>query len=311
MPSRVFETTVIVDGAAPLTPAVIQSTSAANTVVLLSVGQTVEVAMPTDFQYRSWQHTSISDPQVLHRVDLPTAAGIGLVVLQGAQPGQADLTADARSASSSLWEAGFFRIEFVVRDPGKLADMAASQQDGKTVALKVGEVFKFSELPSAGRFPSDAFQSADRNQPLLIPLVVPIVDQEDNGIRFFMAQAAGSEEICWTSCVAPAGITVNVVPSAQGFGVEATDSDGQKRFSLRPGEKIRLTLHPYIGPWQVVASSDPAVLRPAGNESSAGMQLWTFTAVASGSAILTATYPCPSGEACPLPPSMRVDVTTA
>jgi hypothetical protein len=308
MPSRLFETTVIVDGAAPLMPALIQSTSTANTVVLLSVGQTVEVAMPTDFQYRPWQHTSISDPQVLHRVDIPAAAGIGLVLLQGAQSGQADLTADARSATSSLWEAGFFRIEFVVRDPGKLADVAASQQDGKTVALKVGEVFKFSELADAGRFPSDAFQSADRNQPLLIPLEVPVVDQEDNGIRYFIAQAAGSEEICWTSCVAPAGIMINVAPSAQGFGVEATDSDGQKRFTLRPGEKIRLTLHPYIGAWETVASSDMAVLRPASNESSAGMQLWTFTAVTPGSAILSATYPCPSGEACPLQPSIRVDV---
>ena len=90
--------------------------------------------------------------------------------------------------------------------------------------------------------------------------------------------------------------------------VDATDSDGQKRFALRPGEMIRLTLHPYIGPWQAVASSDAAVLRTTGNETSAGMQRWTFEAIAPGSAILRATYPCPSGEACPLEPSIRVDV---
>jgi hypothetical protein len=310
MPSRIFETTVIVDRANPFPPAVIQSTSASNTVVLLALGQTVEVAMPTDFQYRPWQHTSISDTRVLHRVDLPTPAGIGLVVLQAAQPGLADLTADARSATSSLWEAGFFRIEFVVRDSGRLADIAAKQQDGRTVALKVGEVLKLSELPDAGRFPPEAFQSADWNQPLLIPLEVPVVDQEDNGTRYLMAQAAGSEEICWASCVAPAGITVNVLPSADGLSVEASDSDGQKRFRLRPGEKIQLTLHPYIGPWQAVASSDVAVLRSTGNETLAGMQLWTFTAAASGSAILGATYPCPRGEACPLEPSIRVEVAT-
>jgi hypothetical protein len=307
MPSRLFETTVIVDRATPFLPAVTQSTFASSTIALLSVGQTVEVAMPADFQYKPWQHTSISDPRVLQRVDVPISAGLGLVVLQATQAGLADLTADAHLATSSFWEAGFFRVEFVVRDPASLADSAASQQDGKSISLKVGEVLKLSQRQDA----SVAFQSADRNQPLLLPLQVPVVDQEDNGIRYFIAQAAGSEEICWLSCVAAAGVTVNVIPSARGIRVEATDSDGQKRFTLRLGKKIRLTLHPYIGPWKVVASSDVAVLRPTGDESSNGLQVWTFTAVAPGSAILSATYPCPSGEACPLEPSIRVDVATA
>jgi len=310
MPGRVFETTVIVDPATPSLPAVIQDTFAPNTVALVSVGRTVEVAMPTDFQYRPWQHATISDPRVLQRVDLPTPAGLGLVVLRANQAGLADLTADARSATSSLWEAGFFRIEFVVRDSGRLADAATSQRDGKTVSLKVGEVLTFSELPGAGGFSSEAFQSAERNQPLLIPLQVPRVDQEDDGTRYLLAEATGSEEICWTSCVAPAGIAVNVAPSAQGISVEASDSDGQKRFTLHSGERIRLTLHPYIAAWQGVASSDVGVLRPTGSETSAGMQRWTFTAAASGSATLMATYPCPSGEACPLQPSIRVEVAT-
>jgi len=308
MPGRILEATVIVDRANPFPPAVIQGTSAANTVALLSVGQTMEVAMPAGFQYQPWQRVSISDPQVLHRVDLPIAAGIGLVVLQAFQPGLADLTADARSATSSLWEAGFFRIEFVVRDAGRLADVAANRKDGQIATLRVGDVLSLSDVPESGRSAAGAFQSASLNQPLLIPLALPVVNQEDNGTRYFLAQAAGSERICWASCVAPAGIAVNVHASADGISVEATDSDGQKRFTLRPGEKIRLTLHPYLGPWQVVASSDVAVLRTTGNETSANMQRWTFEAVAPGSAILRATYPCPSGEACPLEPSIRVDV---
>lgn len=311
MASRSLETTVIVDRASPLLPAVIQGTSAANTVALFSVGQTVEVALPTGFQYQPWQHLSISDPQVLHRVDLPTAAGIGLVVLQASHAGLADLTADARSTTSSLWEAGFFRIEFVVRDSGGLADVAATLKDGQATGLRVGDVLSLSDLPEVSRFSAGVFQSANLNQPLLIPLAVPVANQEDNGTRYFLAQAAGSERICWATCVAPAGIGVDVHPSAQGISVEATDSDGQKRFTLRPGEKIRLTLHPYIGPWQVVASSDAAVLRTTGNETSANIQRWTFEAMAPGSAILRATYPCPCGEACPLEPSIRVDVAAA
>jgi len=90
---------------------------------------------------------------------------------------------------------------------------------------------------------------------------------------------------------------------------EASDSDSGKHFTLHPGQEIVVTLHPYIGPWKGWPGAALGVLDRVSNESLSGLQVWTFRAVAPGSVVLDASYPCPSGQACPLDPLITVEVT--
>jgi hypothetical protein len=271
--------------------------------------------MPTDFEYFPWQHMSISNSEVLRQADAATSAGTGLLVLHAVRPGRADVTADAKSATPSLWAAGFFRIEFIVRAPSRVSDVVASDKDsGKTVSLQVGQILAFS-LPSGSPDSQQLFQGAARNQPLLMPLENPTVDGE-SGTRYLVAQAAGSEQIWWASCPSTQPIsascqpevTINVVPSGP-VVVEASDSDRGKQFTLHVGQEIVVTLHPYIAPWRGWPGAVLGILETVSNETIGRMQVWTFRAVAPGSVILDASYSCPSGAACPVDPLITVEVT--
>jgi len=234
---------VVVDAATTLLPAIARNFSNSETVGLLNAGQTFEVALPTDFQYLPWQHVTISNTEVLRQVEAAPSGGTGLLVLTAVRPGVADLTADAKSATSSTWAAGFFRIEFVVRAPSQVADVVASDKDrGKTVTVQVGQILAFS-LPSELPVGQQLFQGAARNQPLMIPLERPAID-DANQVRYLVAQAAGTEKIWWASCppTQPTSascqpeVTVDIIPS--GFvAVEASDSDRGKQFTLHPGQR--------------------------------------------------------------------------
>jgi hypothetical protein len=314
MPSRSFRLTVIVDAQLPILPAIVRDLSSPETIGLVNAGQTFEVAMPTDFQYSSWQHVAISNTDVLRQVDVVPSAGIGLLVLTAVRPGRADLTADAKSATSSNWSAGFFRIEFVVRAPLRVADILASDADsGRSLTLQVGQILAFS-LPSGSKDrQSELQQGAVRNQPLLIPLETPTVDGASR-VRYLMAQAAGTEKMWWSSCPSTQPIsafcqpevTMEIVPAGL-VAVEASDSDGGKHFTLHPGQEIVVTLHPYIGPWRGWPGAVLGVLETVSTETAGGLQVWTFRAIARGSVVLDASYPCPSGLACPLEPLITVE----
>jgi hypothetical protein len=314
MPSLSFRVTVIVDAQAPVLPAIARDLSRQETIGLVNPGQTFEVALPTDFQYLPWQHITISNTDVLRQADAGPSAGIGLLALVAVRPGRADLTADAKSATPSNWSAGFFRIEFVVRAPSRVADVVASDKDsGKTVTVQVGQILAFS-LPSGSNDSQfELQQGAVRNQPLLIPLETPTVDGASR-VRYLMAQAAGTEKMWWSSCPSAQPIrascqpevTVEIVPAGL-VAVEASDSDGGKHFTLHPGQEIVVTLHPYIGPWQGWPGAVLGVLETVSTETAGGLQVWTFRAIARGSVVLDASYPCPSGLACPLEPLITVE----
>jgi hypothetical protein len=315
MPSLSFRVTVIVDAATPLLPVIARDQSP-ETVGLLNVGETFEVAVPTDFQYLPWQNMSISNADVLRQVDATASRGTGLLVLTAVRPGMADLTADAKSASSSNWSAGFFRIEFVVRAPSRVADVVASDKDsGKTVTVQVGQILAFSLPSESPASQPGLFQGAVRNQPLMIPLERPMVDGASR-VQYLMAEAAGTEKMWWSSCPPTQPISascqpevaMDIVPAGL-VADEASDSDGGKHFTLHPGQEIVVTLHPYIGPWQGWPGAALGVLDTVSNESPSGLQVWTFRAVAPGSVVLDASYPCPSGQGCPLDPLITVEVT--
>jgi hypothetical protein len=203
-----------------------------------------------------------------------------------------------------------------VRAPSRVADVVASDKDsGKTVTVQVGQILAFS-LPSestAGQ--PELSQGAVRNQPLMMPLVTPTVDGASR-LRYLMAQAAGTETLWWSSCPSTQPIsascqpevTMDIIPAGL-VAVDATDSDGGKHFTVHLGEEIVVTLHPYIGLWQGWPGAVLGVLDAVSNERVGGLQIWTFRAVALGSVVLDASYPCPSGLGCPLDPLITVEVT--
>jgi hypothetical protein len=287
-----------------------------DTIGLLAVGEKVEVAMPADFQYppdfqyHSWQDVSISDHSVVHPVDM--SAGIGLVVVQAAAPGLADLTADAKPGGSH-----FFRIEFVVRPQSSLADVAASDKDtGETVPVSVGQILSFS-VPAG--FPADwpeRYESATRSRSILAPLDRPSVDFQGQ-TRYLLARAAGAQKLWWSSCpptmpLMPLNptcrpeVTLNVFPAGD-LAAEATDSDSDSQFTLHPGQEIIVALHPYIGPWRGIAHSG-GVIDLLSSQTIKGIQIWKFRAVNPGTVVLDASYACPAGEACATDTMIRVQV---
>jgi hypothetical protein len=241
--------------------------------------------------------------------DLSRQETIGLV-----NPGQTFEVALPTDFQYFPWQ--HITIEFVVRAPSRVADVVASDKDsGKTVTVQVGQILAFS-LPSestAGQ--PELSQGAVRNQPLMMPLVTPTVDGASR-LRYLMAQAAGTETLWWSSCPSTQPIsascqpevTMDIIPAGL-VAVDATDSDGGKHFTVHLGEEIVVTLHPYIGLWQGWPGAVLGVLDAVSNERVGGLQIWTFRAVALGSVVLDASYPCPSGLGCPLDPLITVEVT--
>lgn len=312
MPSRIVRVTVIVDGQMPLLPALTRNGYQAETIGLLAVGEKVEVAMPPDLQYHAWQNISISDSGVLRPIDM--SAGIGLVVLQAAAPGLADLTADAKPASWQAGGGGFFRIEFVVRPVLPIADVTVSDSDsGRRVSMSVGQILAFS-LPSG--FPAgwpERYGLAGRSGSVFVPLDRPSIDAQDR-TRYLLARAAGTQNLWWSSCppTQPLSATcqpevgVNVVAPGD-VAVEATDTDRNAQFTLHPGQEIVVTLHPYIGPWRGIAHAG-GVVELLSNQTINGIQVWTFRAVSPGRVGLDASYGCPAGEVCPPDPLITVQI---